>query len=70
MMWFTTLVTTGALSMIHPALPIVLIYDYFQLLAATKVLNRTCQWVALDFSKKHLVLNKLNFLGYTKAHSY
>jgi len=68
-MWFTTLVATGALGMIHPALPIVLAYDYFLLLAATKVLNRTCTWVALDSTKRHLNLNKLNFLGFGRAPS-
>jgi len=68
-MWFTTLFATGALAMIHPALPIVLTYDYFLLLSATKVLNRTANWVVLDSTKRHLNLNKLNFLGFTKAPS-
>jgi len=63
-MWFTTLFTTGMLAFIHPALPLVLAYDYWLLLGATKVLNRTATLIMLDVTKRHLMLNKLNFLGY------
>jgi hypothetical protein len=65
-MWFTTLFATAGLAAIHPALPVILAYDYYLLLAATKVLNRTATFVMLDMTKRHLNLNKLNFLGFVR----
>jgi len=35
MMWFTTGFAAAALGMIHPALPTVLLYDFYLLLRAT-----------------------------------
>jgi len=57
------------LAFIHPALPLVLAYDYWLLLGATKVLNRTATLIMLDVTKRHLMLNKLNFLGYYREES-
>lgn len=68
-MWFTTLVTTGALAMVHPLLPIVLSYDYYLLLGATAVLNRTAATILLSKTKRHVYLNKLNFLGFEREES-
>ena len=68
-MWFTTVFATGMLAFFHPALPLVLAYDYWLLLGATKVLNRTSTMILLDVTKRHLWLNKLNFLGYYREES-
>jgi hypothetical protein len=60
--------TTGAatvmLAAINPFLPLALIYDYYLLLGFTKVLNQTTFAAVLDQSKRHVYLNRLNFLGF------
>ncbi|CDW83117.1 UNKNOWN [Stylonychia lemnae] len=60
----TTLLTTVFLGLINPLLPLVLTYDYFLLANYAKVLNQTTFVMALDASKRHVYLNRLNFLGY------
>ena len=62
----TTALATVGLAMMHPVLPVLLAYDYFLLLGFTKVLNQTTFVLVLDQSKRHIYLNRLNFLGYMK----
>ncbi len=62
----TTLFATAALAFVNPFLPLVLLYDYYLLLGFTKVLNQTTFVLILDQSKRHIYLNRLNFLGYMK----
>ena len=64
MMLFTTTLTAGALAMIHPALVLLLGYEYFLLLKATQILNQTTNLIVLEKTKRHVFLNKLNFFGY------
>ena len=66
MMWFTTTLAAGCLGLIHPALSLLLGYEYFLLLAATRVMNQTTNLIVLDKNKRSVLLNKLNFLGYEK----
>ena len=66
MMWFTTTLAAGCLGLIHPALSLLLGYEYFLLLAATRIMNQTTNLIVLDRSKRSVLLNKLNFLGYEK----
>jgi hypothetical protein len=61
-----TALATGALAMVNPFLPLLLAYDYYLLLGFTKVLNQTTFVLVLDQSKRHIYLNRLNFLGYMK----
>ncbi len=67
MMWFTTGVAALGLSFVHPALPLVLTYDFYLLLKALQILNQTTNLIVLDGTKRHVMLNKLNFLGYETA---
>jgi hypothetical protein len=60
----STGITTGLLAVINPLLPILLVYDYFLLIGFTKVLNQTTFAMILDNTKRHIYLNRLNFLGY------
>lgn len=62
--FFTTALATGALAMVHPAMPILLAYDYYLLFGFTKVLNQTTFAILLDESKRGVFINRLNFLGY------
>lgn len=39
MMWLTTTIAAGALGMVHPALPLLLSYDFFLLFRATQIMN-------------------------------
>ena len=64
MMWFTTTLAAGCLAMIHPALSLLLGYEYFLLLKALRVMNQTTNLILLDTTKRHVLLSKLNFLGY------
>lgn len=67
MMWFTTTVSAVCLGLVNPWLPILLTYDYYLLLKATQIMNQTANTIVLDESKRHVLLNKLNFLGYETA---
>lgn len=60
----TTALTTVALAVINPFLPLVMLYDYYLLLGFTKVLNQTTFMIVLEDNKRDVFLNKLNFLGY------
>lgn len=64
MMWFTTTLAACALGMVNVYLPLLLTYDFYLLLRATQIMNQTTKLIALDESKRHVLLNKLNFLGY------
>jgi len=63
-MWFTTGVAAGFLGLIHPALPLLLSYDFYLLFKSTQTMNQTTNMIVLDRTKAHIFLNKLNFLGY------
>ena len=65
-MFVTTAVTGGFLAAINPMLTLLLSYDVFLLLNAFRVLNQTTEFIRLCSSKRHIYLNKLNFLGYHK----
>jgi len=67
MMWFTTSVSAFCLSMVSPWLALLLSYDFFLLIRATQIMNQTANTIVLDESKRHVLLNKLNFLGYETA---
>lgn len=60
----TTLFATAGLFMVHPVLPVLMLYDYYLLMGFTKVLNQTTFAMILDSGKKHIYLNRLNFLGF------
>jgi hypothetical protein len=64
MMWLTTTVTATALALFNPYAPAVLLYDFYLLFKATQIMNQTCNMIVLDETKRHVHLNKLNFLGY------
>jgi hypothetical protein len=64
MMCFTTGVAALGLALVHPVLPLLLTYDLFLLLKALQIMNQTTNLIILDKSKRHVFLNKLNFLGY------
>ena len=66
MMWATTTVAAGFLAMMHPAMALLMSYDYYLLLRGTAVMNQTCNMVVLDNTKRHVYLAKLNFLGYER----
>ena len=66
MMWFTTGVTAAVLAVFNPLLPAILAYDFFLLFKATQIMNQTCNLIVLEETKRHVRLNKLNFLGYYK----
>lgn len=65
-MWFTTTVAATFLGLIHPALALLMSYDYYLLIRGTAVMNQTCNLVVLDRTKRHVLLSKLNFLGYER----
>ena len=67
MMWFTTSVAAACLGMFNVWLPFILSYDFYLLLKATQIMNQTTNTIVLDESKRHVYLNKLNFLGYETA---
>ena len=64
MMWFTTSVAATFLGLIYPPLALLMSYDYYLLLRGTAVMNQTCNLIVLDKTKRHVLLSKLNFLGY------
>lgn len=66
MMWATTGVAATFLGLIHPALALLMSYDFYLLLRGTAVMNQTCNMIVLDKSKRHVLLSKLNFLGYER----
>ena len=63
----TTAAATLFLGAINPFLACFLAYDYYLILGFTKVLNQTTFALVLDDTKRHVFLNRLNFLGYTTA---
>ena len=65
-MWATTTVAAIFLGLMHPALSLLMAYDYYLLLRATAVMNQTCNMIVLDKTKRHVFLAKLNFLGYER----
>lgn len=65
-MLITTAVTGGFLAMINPYLLGLLTYDMFLLGNAFRVLSQTTEYINMCSSKRHIFLNKLNFLGYLK----
>jgi len=69
MMWATTTVAATFLGLIHPALALLMSYDYYLLIRGTAVMNKTCNMVVLDKTKRHVFLSKLNFLGYERKPS-
>jgi hypothetical protein len=60
----TTLLATAALALVHPLMPALLLFDYYHLFGYAKVLNQTTFLLVLDQGKRHIYLNRLNFLGY------
>ena len=42
MMWVTTTVAATFLGLIHPALALLMSYDYYLLIRGTAVMNKTC----------------------------
>jgi hypothetical protein len=64
------LITTGAtglmLGLVNPWLVGLLAYDAFLIANAFKVLNQTTEFINLCSSKRHIYLNRLNFLGYLR----
>jgi len=65
-MWATTTVAAVFLGLMHPALSLLMTYDYYLLVRGTGVMNQTCNMVMLDRTKRHVYLAKLNFLGYER----
>lgn len=61
---FSTGFATLLLGFLHPYLIVLMAYDYYLLFGFTRVLNQTTWAILLDSSKRHIYLNKLNFLGY------
>lgn len=68
-MAFSTGFTAITLSFIHPWLPVLLSFDVLLLLHAFKTLNQTTNLIILDNYKRHVHLNKLNFLGFKRKES-
>ena len=66
MMLISTGVTGFFFFMVNPMLPLVLTYDVFLLMNAFRVLNQVTEYINLCSSKRHIFLNKLNFLGYLR----
>ena len=62
----TTAIATTALALVNPWLTLLMAYDYYLLLGFTKVLNQTTFVLILDQSKRHIYLNRLNFIGFMK----
>ena len=60
----TTLLATLGLALVNPLMPLLLCYDYYSLFGYAKVLNQTTFMLVLDQGKRHIYLNRLNFLGY------
>ena len=62
---FSTVVATAALALVNPYLCAVMLYDYYLLAAfSNQIVNRTVFEMILHNNKTHIILNKLNFLGY------
>jgi hypothetical protein len=66
MMCITTTAAGVCLSLINPYLAGLLVYDCYLLANAFKVLNQTTEFIFLCSSKRHILLNRLNFLGYLR----
>lgn len=64
LMLISTGVVTMGLAAVHPLLAVVTVYDWYLLLRGLQVLGQTCDELVLDKSKRHIMLNKLNVLGY------
>lgn len=65
-MWATTTIAATFLGLMHPALALLMSYDYYLLIRGTAVMNKTCNVIVLDKTKRHVYLSKLNFLGYER----
>ena len=65
-MWATTSIAATFLGFIHPALSLLMSYDFYLLIRGTAVMNKTCNMIVLDKTKRHVYLSKLNFLGYER----
>lgn len=64
----STIAATVALGLIHPMLCGLMLYDFYLLAAfSTLYLNRTVHRIILDKDKQHIILNKVNFLGFETA---
>lgn len=61
---FSTIFATAALFLVHPVMPAILIFDYYLLMNFTRILNQTTFAVILENTKRHIYLNKLNFMGF------
>ena len=61
----TTLATVG-LSFIHPLLPAIMLYDYYQLFKYSLLLNGTVIRIKISKTKQKIFIERLNFLGYWK----
>lgn len=61
----STAFTTGALFLVNPYLAIMSLYDWYLLAAfSSQIVNRTVHQMVLHQNKYHLIVNKLNFLGF------
>ena len=58
------MLATLGLAMVHPLMPLLMLFDYYHLFGYAKVLNQTTFLLVLDQGKRHIYLNRLNFLGY------
>jgi len=63
---FNTAVLTMGLAVVHPLLPLVLLYDYYGLTKYMGLLNKTLINVVLSMNKRKAFKQTLNFLGYWK----
>ena len=63
---FNTALATVGLGLLHPFLPLVLAYDYYQLARYSLLLNSMLIRIQLSRSKQRVFFERLNFLGYWK----
>lgn len=66
---FSTVVLAGSLAVIHPALALLSIYDFFLLTKYSLILNSTVYFLTLRENKKQLTIGTLNFLGFLVKYS-
>lgn len=63
---FNTAAATVVLSMVHPLLPLIMVYDYYKCARYMQLLNNTLIRMSISKSKRKIFLETLNFLGYWK----
>ncbi|CAI2367367.1 unnamed protein product [Moneuplotes crassus] len=63
---FNTALATVCLGMVHPLLPVILAYDYYQIIKYCFLLNSTVLRMRISKTKQKIFLERLNFLGYWK----